>query len=93
MRNPGIDPATSQPKVSMKMMITGTTLDGKPVKMGGPAEMAPLQELKGVAGHWAVGQAIPLAGFKPGSYTMAIKVTDLTRNQSYDLTGAFRVVE
>jgi GWxTD domain-containing protein len=93
LRNPGIDPATSQPKLAMKVTISGTTAEGKPVKMAGPVEMTPAQELKGVTGHWAVGQAIPLSSFKPGSYTVAIKATDMTLNQAYDLTGTFRVVE
>ena len=93
MRNPGIDAATSQPKVSTKMTITGTTTEGKTVKMAGPVEMTQLTELKGVPGHFAVGQAIPLATLKPGSYTLAIKAIDLNLNKSYDLSGTFRVVE
>jgi len=93
VRNPGIDSSTSQPKVSTKMTITGTTNDGKQVKMAGPAEMAQLQELNGVPGHFAFGLAFPLAKFRTGSYTVAIKVTDLTLNQAFDLTGTFRVVE
>ncbi len=93
MRNPGIDPATSQPKVSTKMTITGTTTEGKTVKMAGPVEMTQLTELKGVPGHFAVGQAIPLATLRPGNYTLAIKATDLNLNRTYDLSGSFRVVE
>lgn len=93
VRNPGIDPSTSQPKVSTKMTISGTTSDGRAVKMAGPAEMAQMQELNGVPGHWAVGLAIPLAKFRTGSYTVGIKVTDVTLQQTYDLSGTFRVVE
>ena len=61
-RNPGIDPATTQPKMSLKVTITGKTDEGKPVKIAGPAEVVQAIELKGVTGHWGVGQAIPLAG-------------------------------
>jgi len=93
VRNPGIDPATSQPKMTMKKLVTGTTSDGKTVKMAGPAEMIPLQESKGVPGHYVFGQAIPLSSFRPGSYTLSLKVTDLTLNQSYELSGTFRVID
>ena len=93
VRNPGIDPATGQPKLSMKVSIAGTTADGKPLKMAGPAEMVTLRELKGVPGHYVVGEAIPLSSFKPGTYTVTLKVTDLTLKQSYDLSGSFRVIE
>lgn len=93
VRNPGVDPATSQPKMTMKKLVTGTTGDGKTVKMAGPAEMMPLQESKGVPGHYVFGQAIPLSSFRPGSYTLSLKVTDLTLNQSYELSAAFRVIE
>jgi hypothetical protein len=93
-RNPGLDPANNnQPKLSVKLSLTGTTADGKPVKMNAPAEITPGQELKGVPGHWAVGQAMPLATFKPGSYKLAVKVTDLVANQTWDLEGSFRIVE
>jgi GWxTD domain-containing protein len=93
VRNPGTDAATSQPKVSTKMTITGTTTDGKNVRMAGAPQPTQLQELKGVPGHFAVGQALPLATFRPGNYTMSIQVTDLALNKSYDLSGTFRVVE
>lgn len=92
-RNPGLDPASNQPKLSVKLSLTGTAADGKPVKMNAPVEITPGQELKGVPGHWAVGQAMPLQTFKPGSYKLAVKVTDLVSNQTWDLEGSFRIVE
>jgi hypothetical protein len=92
-RNPGLDPANNLPKLSVKLSLTGTANDGKPVKMNAPAEITPGQELKGVPGHWAVGQAMPLATFKPGSYKLAVKVTDLVSSRSWDLEGSFRIVE
>ncbi|HYH08367.1 MAG TPA: GWxTD domain-containing protein [Thermoanaerobaculia bacterium] len=92
VRNPGIDTATNTPSYTMRLSITGTTTDGKPVKMLGPVEPVQMQELKGVAGHWAVGQALPLATFKPGEYKIALKLNDTKLNQSYDLEETFRVV-
>jgi GWxTD domain-containing protein len=92
-RNPGIDPATSQPKMSMKVTINGKTDDGKPVKIAGPAEVVQAIELKGVTGHWGLGQAIPLATIKPGTYTITTKITDMTLDKSYELTENFKVVQ
>jgi hypothetical protein len=92
-RNPGIDPATTQPKMSMKVTINGKTDDGKPVKIAGPAEVVQAIELKGVTGHWGLGQAIPLASIKPGTYTITTKITDMTLDKSYELTENFKVVQ
>jgi GWxTD domain-containing protein len=93
VRNPGLDETSKQPKMSMKMTITGTTTEGKPVRLSGPAAAAPLEELKGVAGHYAVGQALPLGGFKPGVYVLGVTLTDLTSSKSWEMSGTFKVVE
>jgi len=93
LRNPGVDPASKAPKLTVKLSLTGKTAQGAPVKMLAPAEETPAQELKGVPGHWGVGQSIPLDSFKPGEYTLAVKVTDVTSNHSYDLSSNFRIVE
>ncbi len=93
LRNPGIDAATSEPRLMVKLTLTGKTVQGAPVKMVAPPEETPARELKGVPGHWAVGQAMPLETFHPGEYTLAVKVTDLTNKQAYDLQAEFRIVE
>jgi hypothetical protein len=93
VRNPAVDPATNQPKMTMRITFSGTTAEGKNVKIIGPVDQAPLQALNGVPGHWIVGQAMPLATFKPGSYTLALKVTDATSGASYDIQESFRIVE
>jgi GWxTD domain-containing protein len=92
-RNPGLDATTNQPNMTMKVSVKGTTDDGKPVKMLGPSAPVQAQELKGVPGHWAVGQALPLGGFKPGSYTITVNVTDAALNKTYDLQESFKVVQ
>jgi hypothetical protein len=51
------------------------------------------QPLKGVEGHWAVGQSIPLSAFKPGDYTMKLKITDTITNQVWELAQPFKVVK
>jgi GWxTD domain-containing protein len=92
MRNPGKD-ATGQPKVTMAVTIAGTKADGKKTKMIGPSAEVPAQELKGVPGHYGIGQAMPLATFKPGSYTMTVKLTDTVLAKTYELSEPFTIVE
>jgi GWxTD domain-containing protein len=93
LRNPGLDATTSEPKLQVGLTVAGKTAEGKNVKMAAPPEETPARELKGVAGHWAVGQSMPLATFKTGEYTMTVKVKDLTSNQAYDLKETFTIVE
>lgn len=93
VRNPGLDSATQAPKLLVKLTLNGTTATGAPVKMGLPPEETPARELKGVPGHWAIGQAMLLETFQPGEYMLAVKVTDLTTKQSYDMQEQFRIVE
>ncbi len=93
MRNPGKDATTSQPKVTMAVTIAGVRADGKKTKMVGPASEIAAQELKGVPGHYAVGQAMPLATFKPGTYTITVKLTDAVLGTTYELQEPFTIVE
>jgi len=80
------------PKLRAKLTVEGK-IDGKVVKYDNPPMDLEPQELKGVEGHWAVGQSIPLAGFKPGDYMMKMKITDTVRNQVYEQSAAFKVVK
>lgn len=93
IRNPGLDAATQAPKLMLRLGLTGTTAKGAAVKMGLPPEETPARELKGVPGHWAIGQAMPLESFQPGEYTLAVKVTDLVTKQSYEMQEKFRIVD
>jgi hypothetical protein len=93
VRNPAVDPATNAPKMTMRLTLAGTTAEGKNVKIVGPPEPAQLQALNGVPGHYVVGQAMPLSTFKPGTYTLNVKLTDVTSGQTYDLSESFRIVE
>lgn len=93
LRNPALDPTTNEPKLQLALTLAGKTVEGKNVKMAAPPEQKSARELKGVAGHWAVGESMPLETFKPGEYTLTVKVKDLTSNQAYDLKESFRIVE
>jgi GWxTD domain-containing protein len=81
------------PKVQVKIEVTGTTTDGKPVKMAAPPREIEAVEVKGVPGHFGVGHAIPLASFKPGDYTFNVKVIDTVKKTSYTLSDKFRIVQ
>jgi GWxTD domain-containing protein len=93
LRNPGKDATTSQPKLTMAVSVTGKTTEGRNVKMLGPSSEVPAQELKGVPGHYGIGQAMPLATFKPGEYKLTMKLTDVVSNKTYELSEPFRIVE
>ena len=93
VRNPGVDPATGRPNVTMRITLSGTTLEGKKVRIAGAAEPVDAQPVNGVPGHFVVGQAMPLSTFKPGNYTLALKVTDATSGKVYDLQESFQIVE
>jgi len=90
-RNPGIENGTA--RMTMKLDIEGTIKGGKKVKKSSPVSDAPAQELKGVAGHWGVGSAIPLTTFEPGEYTLKLTLTDTIGKQTYTFTEPFKIVE
>ncbi|HEX7706558.1 MAG TPA: GWxTD domain-containing protein [Thermoanaerobaculia bacterium] len=93
MRNPGLDPETKQPRLMLRLSVIGKTNEGRGVRLNAPSDLMAAQELKGVPGHWAVGQSIPLATFHPGSYTLTARVTDETLGTTYTLEQPFRIVE
>jgi GWxTD domain-containing protein len=106
LRNPGLpevaegtvpvtpaEPTPRLPKIQLKLDVAGTTVEGKPVKMAAPPTETAAIEMKGVPGHYGVGNAIPLSSFKPGDYTFTVKVIDTLKKTSYTLTDKFKVVE
>lgn len=106
LRNPGLAdppapadaaataaPAEQRPKVQVKMDVQGKLADGKSVKMGAPLSEVDAVPMKGVPGHYGVGNSIPLTTFKPGDYTVTVKVIDTVKKASYTLTDTFKVVE
>lgn len=93
LRNPGINNDTGKPRTAVKVTMAGTTADGKKVRMAGAAQETPAEESKGMPGRYVIGSTIPLAKIKPGDYTLTVKVTDMVKNQTYDLSGDFTIVE
>lgn len=103
LRNPGLGEPTAVPvdgsapqqlpKIQVKLDVEGTDTSGKKVKMAAPPREAEAVAMKGVPGHYGVGNAIPLSTFKPGDYTFTIKVIDTVKKTSYTLTDKFKVVQ
>lgn len=87
-------PATQMPKVQVKLDVVGKdAATGKEVKRSAPPFETDAIELKGVPGHFAIGNALPPNTFKPGEYTLTIKIIDTIKKTSYTLTDKFKVVE
>ena len=90
-RNPGLDPTTKQPKLRESVQLTGTSTEGKKIRMELPSYDADAMELKGMPGHFAVGTSIPLDGFKAGDYALSVKLVDTIANKTYELKEAFKI--
>ena len=89
MRNPGVTPE-GNPNVQVKVDIEGKAGDRK-VRMNFPMGPAEITKLKGAENRYAVGMAIPLESFKPGEYTMKIRVVDSVLGKNYDFERQFKV--
>jgi GWxTD domain-containing protein len=85
--------AEPMPKLQVKMDVEGVTTAGQKVKKSAPPMEIQAIPMKGVPGHYGVGNAIPLTSFKPGDYTFTVKVIDTVKKASYTLTDKFKVVE
>lgn len=104
LRNPGLDmpaaaadgtvAAEGMPKVQIKIDVNGTEkASGKVVKRPAPPREIEAIAIKGVPGHYGLGNSIPLTSFKPGEYTFNVKVIDTVKKASYTLTEKFTVAE
>lgn len=91
IRNPGLA-ENQQPKLQAKIEVDGTDTTGKKIKMSAPPAEANATEFKGAPGHWGVGSAIPLATFRPGNYSISIKLMDTVNKTSYTVKNDFKVV-
>lgn len=89
LRKPGLD-ETGSPKVQVKVDIKGTTPTG-PVQLVLPMSAVDVAKLHGTEDRWAVGLAIPLEGFKPGQYTMKVRVVDVVLKNNYDFEKTFEI--
>jgi GWxTD domain-containing protein len=98
--NPGIDEATSLPKLQVKLEFAGgKTADGKPGRtISAPLSDAAALPLSGTPGpgQYAVIAGIPLGEMKnplpAGDYTMRVKVFDKVKNESWTVEQPLKLV-
>ncbi|HEY5610551.1 MAG TPA: hypothetical protein VIL97_05045, partial [Thermoanaerobaculia bacterium] len=91
VRNPGLAEG-GQPQYEAKVEIEGT-VGGKKVKMGGTPKPVQLSEIKGVAGHWGIGESFILEKMGAGDYTLKVRLMDQVNQQAYNFQEAFKIVE
>ena len=89
LRNPGLT-KRGAPSVKVQVDIEGKS-NARRVRMAFPMADAEIARLKGTSNRYAVGMAIPLEGFRPGQYTMKIRLMDTVLGKNYDLEKQFRV--
>ena len=85
LRNPTLD-ASGVPHFTTKLTITPSNIGGPPM----PAEATPL---KGMAGHYGIGNTIDIARLKPGDYTVRVVFTDLLSKQAFTREAAIHIRE
>jgi GWxTD domain-containing protein len=103
LRNPGLsEPAAADaaaavpvtPKIQVKIDVDGVEKEGgKKIRRPAAPREIDAMELKGVPGHYGLGNSIPLTSFKPGEYTFNVKVIDTIKKTSYTLSEKFTVVD
>lgn len=91
LRNPGVDPTAAQPKMQVKINIEGKTAQDKPVNMNFPIQEFPTFELKGVKNHFALPLTFSAKDFKPGRYTVKIRVIDSVLKKTYQSEKQFEI--
>lgn len=87
LRNPALDAA------SAAHVTTKIELEGAVKKIRGTAQPADALPLRGMPGHFGVGQTIDISGLKPGDYRLRYTVTDVVGNQSWTREETLRIVE
>ena len=85
LRNPSLAP-DGTPHIVTKLSIVPSNVSSPPT----PAEATPL---KGMAGHYGIGNAIDIAKLTPGDYTVRVVFTDLISRQSFTREAAIHVRE
>ena len=88
LRNPGLDPTTSRPKLQMSAEVEGNVA-GKPKKMKMPLAPADAQQVKDTPGHFILGTSNPLEKLPAADYKIKIKVIDSVLTKTYEREGKF----
>ena len=93
VHNPGIDPATNQPKLQASLDFSGGKFKRAISRPLTEQPVAPLSGKPG-PGQYAVIDSIPLAEIKdvaPGDYTLKMKIVDTVTKQSYTVEQACKI--
>jgi hypothetical protein len=85
VRNPSLAP-DGAPHIVTKLSIAPSNVSSPPT----PAEAT---ALKGMAGHYGIGNSIDIAKLAPGDYTVRVVFTDLISRQSFTREAAIHVRE
>src|SRR2546423_78292 len=80
LRNPALAP-DGMPHIVTKLSIVPSNISSPPT----PAEAT---ALKGMAGHYGIGNSIDIARLAPGDYTVRVVFTDLISKQSFTREAA-----
>jgi hypothetical protein len=73
-------------------VITKVEVDG-PRKLPGKILQADATPLKGVAGHYGIGNTVDLSQLVPGDYRLKVTVTDTIAKQSFQRETTIRILE
>lgn len=73
-------------------VITRVEVDG-PKKLPGNILQADASPLKGVAGHYGIGNTVDLSQLVPGDYRLKVTVTDTIAKQSFQRETTLRIVQ
>jgi len=84
--NPAVDASGAH-------ITTKIELEGPRTKIKSAPQPAEALPLKGVTGHFGVGQTVDIATLKPGDYKLRYTVTDILGKQSWTREETLRIVE
>jgi len=94
LHNPGIDPATSLPKIQVKLELSGGKLTKPIPRPLSDVTALPLSGAPG-PGQYAIIDSIQLEGIKsvltPGDYLLKVKIVDTVSKQTYNLEQSFKI--
>lgn len=74
-------------------ITTKLDIEGAGAKVSGVPEPATATPLKGVAGHYGVGNTIDVTGLKPGDYRVRVTVTDAVAKTAVTREAPLRIIE
>jgi GWxTD domain-containing protein len=87
LRNPAVD-EEGKAKVQIGVEFIRAS-DKRSLKA--PLQEIPVEELRGVPGHYGIGSSIPLASLQPDEYEVKVTVLDMHSKKKYELSESFKL--